>query len=52
MNRPITSIEIFFDLFYRATPMAYGGSQASGQIGAVVAGLHHSHINVGSQPSL
>ena len=27
---------------FRATPMAYGGSQARGQIGAVAAGLHHS----------
>ena len=33
---------VLFCLF-RATPAAYGGSQAKGQIGAVVAGLHHSH---------
>ena len=26
-----------------AVPAAYGGSQARGQIGAVVASLHHSH---------
>ena len=29
---------------FRAPPMAYGGSQARGLIGAVAAGLHHSHI--------
>ena len=40
----------FFPLFFfwrfRATPAAYGGSQARGQIGAVVAS--HSHSNAGS----
>ena len=41
---------LFFCLFAfpRATPMAYGGSQARGQIGAVATGLHHSHSNAGS----
>ena len=29
--------------------MAYGGSQASGLIGATAAGLHHSHSNARSQ---
>ena len=29
--------------------MAYGGSQARGPIGAVAAGLHHRHSNVGSE---
>ena len=29
-----------------AAPAAYGGSQARDQIGAVAAGLHHSHSNV------
>jgi len=28
--------------------MAYGSSQARGRIGAVAAGLHHSHNNAGS----
>ena len=28
---------------FRAAPAAYGDSQASGQIGAAAAGLHHSH---------
>ena len=36
----------------RATPMAYGGSQARGLIGAVAINLHHSHSNVGSEPCL
>ena len=32
--------------------MAYEGSQARGQIGAVAPGLHHSHSNAGSKPCL
>ena len=44
---------LFFCLaFSRAAPAAYGGSQARGPIGAVVAGLHHSHSNGGSEPGL
>ena len=35
-----------------AAPMAYGGSQARGQIGAVATGLRQSHSNVGSEPRL
>ena len=35
---------------FRATSAAYGGSQAKGQIGAVAAGLHHSHSIIGSEP--
>ena len=35
----------FFCLFV----LAYGSSQAGGQIGAVVANLHHSHSNVRSE---
>ena len=38
--------------FSRATPVAYGGSQARGLIGAVATGLYHSHSNVGSEPRL
>ena len=41
----------FFFLF-RAAPVVYGGSQASGQIGATAAGLHHSHSNSRSKPLL
>ena len=33
-----------------ATPVAYGSSQAKSQIGAALAGLHHSHSNTGSKP--
>ena len=41
----------FFCLF-RAVPMAYGGSQARGLIGAVAASLLQSHSNAGSEPPL
>jgi len=37
-----------FFVFSRATPSAYGGSQARGRIGAVVTGLCQSHSNAGS----
>ena len=39
---------LFFGLL-RAVPMAYGGSHARGQIGAVAAGLYHSHSNTRSK---
>ena len=32
--------------------MAYGDSQARGQIGATAASLGHSHSNTGSEPNL
>ena len=35
--------------FSRAAPMAYGGSQGRGLIGAVAAGLHQSHSSEGSE---
>ena len=41
----------FFGLF-RASLVAYGGSQARGRFGAAAAGLHHSHSNTGSEPCL
>ena len=34
---------------FRATPVAYGSSQARGPIGVADAGLHHSHSNLGSK---
>ena len=34
---------------FTATPAAYGGSQARGLIGAIAAGLHHSHSNTRSE---
>ena len=40
-----------FHLF-RAAPVAYGGSQDRGEIGAAAASLHHSHSNTGSEPHL
>ena len=43
---------LFFFFLFKARPTAYGGSQAWSQIGAVAGGLHHSHINAGSQPGL
>ena len=39
-------------LFFRAAPVAHGGSQARGQIGALAASLCHSHGNAGSKPCL
>ena len=51
----LTSFFFFFFFFFcifRAAPAAYGGSQARGLIGAVAAGLHHSHSNMGSEPHL
>ena len=38
--------------FSRATPMAYGSSQARGLIGAIAAGLRQSHSNAGSESHL
>ena len=35
--------------FFRATLAAYGGSQSSGLIGAVAAGLRQSHSNARSE---
>ena len=39
-------------LLFRATPAAYGGSQASHQIGAIATGVRHSHSNTESKPRL
>ena len=43
---------VFVFCLFRAAPEAYGGSQARGLIRAVAAGLHHSHSNGRSKPSL
>ena len=43
---------LFVCLLFRAAPEAYGGSQARGLIGAMAAGLHHSHSNARSEPHL
>ena len=37
---------------FRATPKAYGSSQARDRIGAAAVGLHHSHSHMGSEPHL
>ena len=37
---------------FRAVPAAYGGSQARGPIGVVVAGLRHSHSKAGFERHL
>ena len=56
--KPPTSLLLhcFLDHFcfclFRATPAAYGNSQAKGQIGATAAGLHHSHGSSGSEAHL
>ena len=47
-----SSSSFFFLIYFRATPAAYGGSQARGQTGAVASGLHQGHSNAGSEPSL
>ena len=44
----------FFGLFVfsRAAPVAHGGFEARGRIGAIAAGLHQGHSNLGSKPRL
>ena len=39
----------FFFFLFRAKPVAYGGSQSRGQIGATAASLHHSHSHARSE---
>ena len=46
----LITISLFFVL--RAEPVAYGDSQARSPIGAVAAGLRHSHRNARSEPHL
>ena len=45
---PNISHPAFLLCLFRATPAAYGSSQARGWIRATTASLHHSHSNVGS----
>ena len=47
-----TGLYLFIYFFFRATPLAYGGTQARGPIGATAAGLHHSRSNTRSEPRL
>ena len=51
LNSPAPSIFFFFVFcLFRATPSAYGGSQARDQIRTVVTGLRCSHSNARSEP--
>ena len=43
---------LFVCFLFRATPVAYGDSQARGLIRAVAACLRQSHSNTGSEPHL
>ena len=49
LNKNLVSIFFFLS---RATLAAYGSSWAKGGIRSVVACLHHSHSNTGSEPGL
>ena len=44
--------DFFYFLLFRAAPVACRSSQARSQIGTAAAGLHHSHSNTRSEPSL
>ena len=48
------SLSLFFFTFAfsRAAPVAHGGSQARGLIGAIASSLCQSHSNAGSEPGL
>ena len=47
----LKSLSVSLSLFlFRNTPTAYGSSQARGRIGALAAGLYHSHSNTRSKP--
>ena len=39
----------FFFWHFKATPVAYGGSQVRGGLGAAATGLHHSHNKARSE---
>ena len=53
VSRPLTlCVCVCVCVLFRAAPVAYGGSQARGPIGAIAAGLHHSHSNSRSEPHL
>ena len=54
VNNHNTSRVFFpFSFFlFRAAPVAYGGSQARGRIGAIAADLHHSYSSTRFEPHL
>ena len=45
----VPSCFLFTFFFFSASRGACGGSQTRGEIGAVAAGLHHSHSNARSE---
>ena len=45
-------IYLFIYCLFRAMPMAYGGSQARGQIGAIADSLRQNHSHVRPEPRL
>ena len=47
-TRELKPHPIFLLFFFRAAPVAYGGSQAGGQFGTAAEDLPHSHSNAGS----
>ena len=49
MRMMVNKLDIMLELFFRATPVAYGSSQARGRIGAAVAGLCNSNSNARSK---
>ena len=49
-RRKLFTSTVYFHFCFRSTPVAYGGSQARGQIRVVAAGLRHSHSNARSEP--
>ena len=49
---PITPFFILFYCLFKATPEAYGNSQARGPVRAAAASLCHSHSNSRSEPCL
>ena len=44
----VVVVVVLFCFFLWPHPVAYGGSQARGRIGAAAASLCHSHSNMGS----
>ena len=51
-SAPPPTVFVFVGLLFRVTPMACRSSQAQGGIRTTAAGLHHSHSNARSKPSL
>ena len=48
-RRHVFRFFFFFFFLFRASLVAYGGSQARSPIGTTVAGLHHSHSDIRSE---